>query len=76
MGRNKTIIPLIRTILCTLWHQLDTVNDMNQDLRRKQNGLGGSLPDISIDDAISVLMKAGYQTYSGKGYLKLERVGN
>lgn len=65
-GRNKAIVALARKILCILWHLL-TVKEKYKDPDLKKKVIlpqKSKLPDISIDDAVMVLLNAGYNVYT------------
>jgi len=65
-GRNKAIVALARKILCILWHLL-----LNRE-RYVESGLKKSvklpvpsaIPEMSIDEAVTVLLNAGYAVYT------------
>lgn len=65
-GRNKAIVALARKILCILWHLL-----LNRE-RYVESGLKKSvklpvpsaIPEMSIDEAVAVLLNAGYAVYT------------
>ncbi|MDD3933239.1 MAG: IS110 family transposase [Methanoculleus sp.] len=65
-GRNKAIVALARKILSILWHLL-----LNRE-RYVESGLKKSvklpvpsaIPDMSIDEAVMVLLNAGYRVYT------------
>lgn len=65
-GRNKAIVALARKILCILWYML-----LNRE-RYVESGLKKSvrlpvpsaIPEMSIDEAVAVLLNAGYRVYT------------
>jgi len=65
-GRHKAVIALARKILCILWHLLTNRERYSESgfMKKIKSSARIALPDISIDDAVSVLMNAGYQIFS------------
>jgi transposase len=65
-GRHKAVIALARKILCILWHLLTNRERYSESgvSKKIKDSVRIALPDISIDDAVSVLMKAGYQIFT------------
>jgi transposase len=65
-GRNIAIIALARKILCILWHLLQKRETYSEpDLKKKTKCPAVQpLRDISIDDAVVVLNRAGFRIFT------------
>jgi len=65
-GRNIAIIALARKILCILWHLLQKRETYSEpDLKKKTKCPAvQTIRDISIDDAVAVLNRAGFRIFT------------
>ncbi len=65
-GRNKAIVALARKILCILWHLLVNREPYVEPGVKRTRKLPASaaMSKISLDEAVEMLLKAGYRVYS------------
>lgn len=65
-GRNKAIVALARKILTILWHLLIHRERYVEPGVKKTRNLPtrSSIPTLSVDEAVAVLLNAGYSVYT------------
>lgn len=64
-GRHKAIVALARKILCILWHLLTHRERYSEPnlVKKVRSPRKVVLPDIPLDQAVSLLLKAGYSIF-------------